>query len=155
MLAPTILPPPGESASTTTIEQSESHQALAESTPIRRLTRGGLSTERDWGRSSGRRACTMTGTDEGEVLIGTRRDDVICGFGGGDVVRGRGGGDTLLGGGGGDSMVGGGGGDTLRGARGEDVLDTQDDVRGNDLADGGLGRDVCVADRRDTTISCT
>jgi Ca2+-binding RTX toxin-like protein len=146
MPAPTILPPAGESASTTTIEQSESHQALAESTPIRRLTRGGLSTEPDWGRSSARRACTITGTDEGEVLIGTSRDDVICGFGGGDVVRGRGGGDTVR---------GGGGDDTLRGGGGDDVLNTQDDVRGNDLADGGLGRDVCVADRRDTTISCT
>lgn len=83
-------------------------------------------------------SCTITGTSGGDLLIGTPRDDVMCGFGGGDVIRGRGGDDT---------MRGGGGSGTLRGGAGDDVLNTKDGVRGNDLADGGPGRDVCVANR--------
>jgi Tol biopolymer transport system component len=153
MPAPTILPPPDQSASTTTLEQGEGSMELVQTTLIRRLTRGGLSSEPDWGRS-GHIVCTIAGTGEGEVLTGTGGDDVICGFGGDDVIRSRGGGDTLRGGGDDDSMLGGAGADTLRGASGNDVLDARDDVRGNDLADGGLERDVCVSDRRDTKISC-
>jgi len=48
MPAPTTLPPPSQSASTTTMEQGEGVTAFAESTLIRRLTTDGLSTEPDW-----------------------------------------------------------------------------------------------------------
>src|SRR5215204_1181547 len=48
MPAPTTLPPPSETAATTTMEQGEGVMAFAESTLIRRLTTGGLSSEPDW-----------------------------------------------------------------------------------------------------------
>src|SRR5215204_1019899 len=48
MPAPTTLPPPPDTAATTTMEQGEGVMAFAESTLIRRLTTGGLSSEPDW-----------------------------------------------------------------------------------------------------------
>jgi Ca2+-binding RTX toxin-like protein len=98
--------------------------------------------------------CTITGTKDSDYLPGTRRDDTICGLGGADIIVGRSGGDILRGGGGADHITGNGGTDTLQGDRGDDILDTQDGVNANDLAHGGLGRDVCVLDRRDTAVSC-
>jgi Tol biopolymer transport system component len=98
--------------------------------------------------------CTITGTKGNDYVPGTPQDDVICGRGGGDVIRGRGGDDTVRAGGGDDAVRGGVGADTLGGGDGDDVLTTRDGVRGNDSADGGVGRDVCVSDPQDTTISC-
>lgn len=47
--------------------------------------------------------CTITGTEDDEVLVGTEGSDVICGLGGDDVLRGLGGNDELLGGAGADT----------------------------------------------------
>src|SRR5215204_1706423 len=67
MPAPTTLPPPpGQSASTTTMEQREGVMGVAESTLVRRLTRG---TEPDWGRSV-QTVCTLSGTSGADVLTG-------------------------------------------------------------------------------------
>jgi Ca2+-binding RTX toxin-like protein len=99
--------------------------------------------------------CTISGTKGADVLLGTRRDDTICGLGSNDSVWGRSGDDIIRGGGGNDTIKGQSGTDTLQGDRGYDTLDARDGVRANDLAHGGLGRDACVSDRQDTTISCT
>jgi Ca2+-binding RTX toxin-like protein len=45
-------------------------------------------------------ACTIVGTNSGEVLQGTSGDDVICGNGGGDYLISGGGNDVAIGGGG-------------------------------------------------------
>jgi hypothetical protein len=44
-------------------------------------------------------ACTIVGTNSGEVLQGTSGDDVICGNGGGDYLISGGGNDVVIGGG--------------------------------------------------------
>src|SRR5215218_3526005 len=121
MPAPTTLPPPSQSASTTTMEQGEGVMGLAETTLIRRLTRGGLSTEPDWGRSA-QTACTLSGTSGADVLTGTPANDVICGRGGNDTLKGAEGADILYGGLGNDELRGGKGSDSLVGGRGADSL---------------------------------
>jgi Tol biopolymer transport system component len=169
MPAPATLPPPGQSASTTVTEQSEGVMGLAESTLIRRLTRGGLSSEPDWGRSA-QTACTLSGTSGADVLTGTPADDVICGGGGADVIKGRGGNDTLKGargsdilygglskdelrsGKGTDLLVGGGGADSLYGGDNDDVVDSRDGVSGNDVLDCGSGTDTKVSDATEKSI---
>ena len=98
--------------------------------------------------------CTISGTKGVDALLGTRRGDTICGLGSQDSILGGSGDDVLRGGGGKDTILGQSGTDTLQGARGDDTLDARDGVRANDLAHGGSGRDVCVSDRQDTTISC-
>src|SRR5215203_446747 len=121
MPAPTTLPPPSETAATTTMEQGEGVMAFAESMLIRRLTRGGLSTEPDWGRSA-QTACTLSGTSGADVLTGTPANDIICGGAGADVIKGGGGNDTLKGARGADILYGGLGKDELRGGKGSDLL---------------------------------
>jgi Ca2+-binding RTX toxin-like protein len=98
--------------------------------------------------------CTISGTKGSDNLTGTRRGDTICGLGGIDRIEGRSGDDVLSGGDGIDHILGRGGTDTLQGDRGGDVLNTVDGVHANDVAHGGLGGDICLSDRRDTTISC-
>jgi Tol biopolymer transport system component len=135
MPAPATLPPPDETASATTSQDSggamdfvagdvlvraASAQTTSETT-VRRLTTDGGSTEPDWGRS-GRPACTIEGTSDADVLTGTPANDVICGGGGTDVIKGRGGNDTLKGAGGADILYGGLGKDELRGGKGSDSL---------------------------------
>lgn len=57
--------------------------------------------------------CSITGTQENDVLIGTSRDDVICGLRGDDIIDGRNGNDIIR---------GGGGDDILRGNLGNDII---------------------------------
>ncbi len=80
----------------------------------------------------GEPACTVTGTERGDVLIGTPDADVICGLGGRDVIFGLGGDDIILGGDGHDILVGQGGDDRLEGGA------------GNDLLIGGSGADTLI-----------
>jgi hypothetical protein len=103
MAAPTTLPPPNQSAATSTMKQGEGVMAFAEST---------LSTGS---------ACTKSGTSAAETLTGTSGADVLCGLGGNDILKGLGGNDTLRGGGGNDTLQGGVGNDTLDGGTGTDI----------------------------------
>src|SRR5215207_7895146 len=169
MPAPTTLPPPSETAATTTMEQGEGVMGVAESMLIRRLTRGGLSTEPDWGRSA-QTACTLSGTSGADVLTGSPTDDIICGGAGADVIKGRGGNDTLKGARGADILYGGLGKDELRGGKGSDslvggrgadshfggddndVLNSRDGVSGNDVLDCGSGTDTKVSDATEKSI---
>lgn len=98
--------------------------------------------------------CTIFGTPGNDVLNGTPRRDVICGFGGNDRIDGRGGDDVIRGGAGDDILIGGPGNDKLFGEGGNDRLNVRDGVRGNDLAHGGVGVDICVRDQRDRARSC-
>ncbi|MGH3088823.1 MAG: calcium-binding protein, partial [Rubrobacteraceae bacterium] len=91
------------------------------------------------------RGCTITGTEGDDVLRGTPGRDVICGLGGNDTIRGLGGNDVIYGDAGNDRIFGQGGNDRLK---------AKDGVRGNDLANGGSGRDRCAADPRDRRVSC-
>lgn len=91
--------------------------------------------------------CTITGTDEADVLRGTRGADVICGGDGDDTISGLGGNDTIYGGEGDDKLIGGAGADNLDGESGNDRLeggsggDDLDGGEGNDSAAGGSGAD--------------
>jgi Ca2+-binding RTX toxin-like protein len=155
MPAPTTLPPPSETAATTTVEQAEGVMAFAEST-----------------RSTGT-ACTITGTSGADVLTGTSSADVICGGGGADLIKGRGSNDTLKGGGradtlygglgkdvlyggkGTDSLVGEGGADSLFGGDNDDVLNSREGVSGNDVLNCGSGTDTKMTDATEKSIvSC-
>jgi Tol biopolymer transport system component len=155
MAAPTTLPPPSQTAATTTMEQGAGEMALAEST----LSAGS--------------ACTLSGTSGADVLSGTSGADVICGGGGADEIKGRGGNDTLkgaggadilygglgkdelLGGKGTDSLVGGGRADSLFGGGNADDLNSRDGMGGNDVLDCGSGTDTRVTDATEKSIvSC-
>ena len=131
--------------------------------------------------SDARAQCTINGTPGNDILRGTPDNDVICGAGGNDIIYGLGGNDELRGGGGNDILRGGPGNDKLSGGEGNDQLiggdgrdrleggagsddlsgqggadslDTRDDVRGNDVANGGSGDDSCSTDPRDVRTSC-
>ena len=43
---------------------------------------------------------------------------------------------------------------TISGGGGNDSIDIRDGIGGNDLADGGVGTDKCLADAGDKKISC-
>ncbi|TWD81204.1 CSLREA domain-containing protein [Kribbella amoyensis] len=77
-------------------------------------------------------ACTITGTNKGDVLVGTPGPDVLCGLNGEDLLLGLGGNDILRGGNGKDVLIGG---------------------PETDVLDGGNGKDVCLG-IGDTQISC-
>ncbi|HEV3474745.1 MAG TPA: calcium-binding protein [Actinomycetota bacterium] len=83
--------------------------------------------------------CSLTGTDQDDVLVGTEVDDVICPLGGDDIVDGRGGTDLIFGDVGADQLVGGDGADYLDGGPDGGSLD------------GGTGPDACV---NGTPVSC-
>jgi Ca2+-binding RTX toxin-like protein len=166
MPAPATLPPPDETASATTSQDSggamdlaagdvmvraASAQTISETT-VRRLTTDGGSTEPDWGRS-GRPACTIEGTSGADTLTGTSGPDVICSRGGNDTINGMGGDDTLVGNEGSDTLLGGGANDTLKGGKGRDALiggSGKDNHNGGnhndqlDSMDGVGGNDVVV-----------
>ncbi|MEV0455111.1 lamin tail domain-containing protein [Catellatospora methionotrophica] len=99
-------------------------------------------------------ACTITGTERGDILNGTLSDDVICGLGGNDIISGRGGNDIIYGGPGSDLINGGPGDDRVYGEAGNDFIKIRDKVTGNDNADGGPGFDLCSADLLDAVLSC-
>jgi Ca2+-binding RTX toxin-like protein len=60
----------------------------------------------------------------------------------------------VIGGDGNDRLFGGPGNDVLSGQDGRDYLNTRDNVRGNDIANGGAGADTCDTDRGDLGTSC-
>lgn len=90
--------------------------------------------------ATGKPGRTLVGTGGKDRLKGGSRADILCGQRGDDVLLGRGGTDYLDGGSGGDRLLGGGG---------ADLLCSRDHVRGNDVVDGGPGRDLYRADARD------
>ncbi|MDH5277645.1 MAG: hypothetical protein OEW53_01225 [Actinomycetota bacterium] len=111
----------------------------------------------------------LVGTSGPDTLQGSAGADILCGMGGADWLSGVAGPDFLDGGDGADVLVGGSGGDRLVGMAGADLvvggrgpdriyggqgpdpcLDSKDGVKGNDLVDGGSGRDGYRSDRRDT-----
>jgi Ca2+-binding RTX toxin-like protein len=93
--------------------------------------------------------CTITGTDNSEVLTGTPGPDTICGLGGNDRINGLGGNDTLKGGSGRDTIVDKSGTDQLFGEGGRDRLNAKDGS-GGDKVSGGPGRDRTRKDKGDT-----
>jgi hypothetical protein len=94
-----------------------------------------------------------TGTARADKLTGTTRNDVLRGLGGNDTLRGGKGNDRLEGGAGNDVLDGGRGLDVLLGGAGKDTLKSRDGQR--DRVDCGPGRDLVLADRRDTVAkSC-
>lgn len=120
-----------------------------EATPV--TSTPGLDSNPDWGRQ----ACTIIGNNGNDVLNGTPTADVICGLGGDDRLRGLEGNDEVRGGGGNDIVYGGAGKDRVLGELGDDIVNTQDTVEGNDVADGGGGIfDSCRTDPGDVTVNC-
>ncbi|GAB4052024.1 lamin tail domain-containing protein [Catellatospora paridis] len=98
--------------------------------------------------------CTITGTARTDIIEGTLNDDVICGLGGNDIINGRGGDDIIYGGPGNDLLSGGTGNDMVYGEDGRDLIKIDDEVSGNDNADGGPGFDLCSSDPLDAVLSC-
>jgi Ca2+-binding RTX toxin-like protein len=108
-------------------------------------------------------ADNLEGSSGADILCGMGGDDSLSGFSGPDFVDGGNGADVLVGGPGGDRLVGRAGSDVIVGGRGPDhiygghgpdpCLNSEDGVKGNDLIDGGAGRDGYRADRRDTVRS--
>lgn len=108
-------------------------------------------------------ADNLEGSSGADILCGMGGDDSLSGFSGPDFVDGGNGADVLVGGPGGDRLVGRAGSDVIVGGRGPDriygghgpdpCLNSEDGVKGNDLIDGGVGRDGYRADRRDTVRS--
>jgi uncharacterized repeat protein (TIGR01451 family) len=93
---------------------------------------------------------TVFGTTAGEWLVGTEGDDVIRAGAGDDTVSGLGGNDVICAGPGNDTTRAGPGNDRVRSGRGDDSSSGEsgdDEMRGqgdNDLADGGVGVDMCL-----------
>jgi Tol biopolymer transport system component len=119
---------------------------------VSRLTNNAATdSDPDWGRPP----CTISGTSGDDVLNGTPAADVICGLGGEDRLRGFEGSDEVRGGSGNDIVYGGAGEDCVFGEAGDDIVNTEDTVEGNDVADGGGGsRDSCRTDPGDVTVNC-
>lgn len=82
--------------------------------------------------------CTITGTDEADVLEGTPEDDVICALAGDDTIAGLAGDDILIGGRGSDLIDGGDGADiaSYRESRSGITIDIEMQRTGNDGAGG-------------------
>jgi Ca2+-binding RTX toxin-like protein len=113
----------------------------------------------------------VRGTAGGDVLVGTAGSEEIRGLGGDDLIRARGGNDVVFagagtdlvfGGRGNDLLVGGygadeiidlSGEDALYGGRGRDHLNGRDS-RPDDVVNGGVARDRCLADSGDRRIAC-
>jgi uncharacterized delta-60 repeat protein len=97
-------------------------------------------------------SCTITGTNQDDVINGTPGNDVICGRKGDDQINGLDGADVLKGEDGNDLLVGGNAVDLLIGAGGVDDLRGESDndtLRGGDNGDtlnGGLSSDALSGD---------
>jgi Ca2+-binding RTX toxin-like protein len=88
----------------------------------------------------------VDGTDFEDFIEGGAGDDEVHSFDGDDTVYGDGGDDKVFGGDGNDELNGGGGKDAIAGQSGDDSLVSRDGGL-TDYISGGLGVDVCVADR--------
>ena len=102
----------------------------------------------------GGQPCTIRGTEGNDIIRATPADDVICAGAGNDIVYGGGGNDIIYGAAGNDILRGETGDDRLFGHAGRDILQSRDEVSGNDLADGGLDIDTCHVDQGDEQRSC-
>jgi Ca2+-binding RTX toxin-like protein len=82
--------------------------------------------------------CTVRGTSgDDPLLTDTPGDDVICGFEGNHTITAPNGGD-----------------DVVIGGPGNDTIIIKDEVKKNDLANGGSGKDSCQKDKKDKTVKC-
>jgi Ca2+-binding RTX toxin-like protein len=110
---------------------------------------------------------TIYGKGGNDVIFGGLGGDTIYGGPGNDLIQSGGNhsikGDKIYGGPGTDFLTGsplndyingGTGDDRLYGWTGDDTLVAKDGVKGNDLVDGGLGRDQCVVDPKDQVYEC-
>ena len=110
---------------------------------------------------------TIYGRGGNDVIFGGLGGDTIYGGAGNDLIQSGGNhsikGDRIYGGPGDDFLTGspladyingGSGNDRVYGWTGNDTLVTKDGVQGNDLVDGGLGRDQCVVDPKDQVYEC-
>ncbi len=95
----------------------------------------------------------LVGGDGNDNLVGGDGADKLFGIAGSDVLRGSAGDDRLVGGAGEDNLKDTNGADKLFGQAGNDFLNSEDG-KGNDVVDGGNGRDGCVTDQGDTTRNC-
>lgn len=96
---------------------------------------------------------TLSGLGGNDRLTGTFGADVIEGGVGSDTLSGSKGNDKVGGGPGNDFLRDESGDDRLVGGAGNDTLMAQDG-KGGDVVSGGMGRDVCYADRGDTVFGC-
>ncbi|MGH2807550.1 MAG: calcium-binding protein [Actinomycetota bacterium] len=85
-----------------------------------------------WGRDTFRNIDEYHGSIYDDVLLGGGDGETFRGFRGDDLIRGRGTGDWIWGDDGNDTLIGGGGDDRFEGAGGA----------GNDLIEGGRGREL-------------
>ena len=93
--------------------------------------------------------CTITGTEEDDILRGTSGNDVICGLGGNDTIYGSGGNDIIRAGRGDDTIYGQAGNDTIYGGYGNDNILGH---RGDDIIYGGFGDEEIWGGGGDDTI---
>ena len=111
---------------------------------------GGGGDDRVYGGGGSDRLLGGSGSDLVDGGVGA---DLIRGGDGGDRVVGRRGADELRGESGGDSVVGGRGLDRLFGGDGHDTLRSRDRAP-YDRLDGGVDRNLCVADADDHRVRC-
>jgi Ca2+-binding RTX toxin-like protein len=98
--------------------------------------------------------CTITGTNDGEILVGTAGRDVICALGGSDVITAKAGDDVVRGGDGADEIYGDWGSDALYGGRGNDRVWARDSQHDH-VNCGGGSRDFTRVDlSRDKRVYC-
>ncbi|MGB3682261.1 MAG: hypothetical protein WA990_07210 [Rubrobacteraceae bacterium] len=88
-----------------------------------------------------------------DTVYGGTGADKLYGYTGVDRLFGQGGNDRLVGGDSSDRLVGGPGVDRIYGQSGNDFLNVRD-KKPKDVANGGTGKDRCVADRGDRRVNC-
>jgi VCBS repeat-containing protein len=93
---------------------------------------------------------TITGTNDGEVLMGTVGSDTINALAGDDVVNGNAGADQISGGDGFDQLHGDADDDTISGGNDDDFLHGGG---GNDDLSGDAGDDIVFGDNGDDQLS--
>lgn len=111
---------------------------------------GGPGRDRLYGQGGQDRLFGISGPD---YANGGSGNDLVRGDRGNDRLVGFSGNDRMIGGEHNDTMFGGPGRDRLYGQRGRDRHVLRDDVRGNDYANGGSGRDRAVRDPGDRIVN--